>query len=265
MDIFKHIQTKMSSCNEWLVLPGEYIHFLNRMVRLFFTHGVKITSVFDAIILQIYTSLPLVIVSGMFLGSIFTLQAHMILTDKGLNNLTGIILLEALFYELGPLILSFILVAKSGVPMCLKLGHMYLSEQLDMLMSMGISPILFLIVPMILGDMILMPCLCLVHAVIGLFVGGVIASHFIGINKADMMLHIQINASIQNIVIGVIFKSIIFAFIISSMGAFYGVKPVKNIRMVHTNASKFALCAFSLVMLANFVIDLSVVLQNKYY
>lgn len=250
--LYRNISTACS-----LILDYRYIIFVGKTIKNVFEKGIYISTILDVMFLQLLTSLPLVAFAGFAMGALITLQAYIVLADKGMASLTGITLFKAMFYELGPMMTSLIIVAKSGSTSCSSLGHMKQSNQLDALISMGISPISHIVVPSIIGNTLLAPFLCLIHACSGLCSGFFLSTQ-LGLSFVDLYQQISYNVNIYDIFIGIIVKSIIFGLILSSMSSFFGMKPAKGASGISQNTAEFVMLSFSYILICNFIIDVLV-------
>jgi len=123
--------------------------------------------------------------------------------------------------ELAPTVVSIVLAGVIGSKIASELGNMRISEQIDALEIMGINTKSYLVMPKILGALIVIPCLIVISAVLGIW-GGRTAASMAGILATDIFdIGLRQNLNLYNITFA-LYKSYTFAFIISSISAYYG-------------------------------------------
>lgn len=135
---------------------------------------------FYPIVRQIYfigaRSMSLIIISGITIGMVMGLQFYNILERFGSVNLLGAGVALGVIRELGPVITALMVVGRAGSSMCAELGIMRISEQVDALECMAISPVKFLVAPKVLAGLISVPLLTAVFNFVALFGG-----YFVGV------------------------------------------------------------------------------------
>ncbi len=167
-------------------------------------------------------ALPIVVIISLFLGAVTTVQTAYQLVSP-LVPLTTIaqIVRDSMILELSPTVVSIVLAGVVGSKIASELGNMRISEQIDALEIMGINTKSYLIMPKILGSMVVIPCLIVISAVLGIW-GGRTAGSMAGILATDIFdIGLRQNLNIYNINFA-LYKAYTFAFIISSVSAYYG-------------------------------------------
>lgn len=167
-------------------------------------------------------SLPIVIIISVFIGAIMTIQTKLNTTNPLLPTYsTGLVTRDTLLLEFSSTIMCLILAGKVGSNIASEIGTMRITEQIDALEIMGVNSANYLILPKITAFVVMMPFLVIFSMALGL-VGGYFVGVFTNIiTTADYLMGIQY-AFIPYYVFYSIVKSLAFAFIISSVAAFYG-------------------------------------------
>lgn len=167
-------------------------------------------------------SLPIVIIISVFIGAIMTIQTKLNTENPMLPVYsTGLVTRDTLLLEFSSTILCLILAGKVGSNIASEIGTMRITEQIDALEIMGINSANYLILPKISAFVVIMPFLVIISMAVGL-IGGYLVGVFSDIiTTADYLLGIQY-AFIPYYVFYSLTKSLVFAFIISSVAAFYG-------------------------------------------
>ena len=167
-------------------------------------------------------SLPIVIIISFFIGAIMTIQTKLNTENPLLPSYsTGLVTRDTLLLEFSSTIMCLILAGKVGSNISSEIGTMRITEQIDALEIMGVNSANYLILPKIIAFVVMMPFLVIFSMAIGL-IGGYFVGVFTDIiTTADYLMGIQY-AFIPYYVFYSIVKSLVFAFIISSVAAFYG-------------------------------------------
>ena len=127
-------------------------------------------------------SLPLVAVIGFFTGMVSAWQAAY--QFKGLISYSflGGAVSRAIFIELGPVLTAIVIAGRVGASIAAELGTMKVTEQIDALESMAISPVRYLAVPRLLGATLMMPILVIFANVIALGGAFIVSNFFLDIS-----------------------------------------------------------------------------------
>jgi phospholipid/cholesterol/gamma-HCH transport system permease protein len=123
-------------------------------------------------------SLPVVAVTGLFIGMVLAVQSYSQFKALGLQTRLGSVINLSLVRELGPVLAATMLAGRVGSAMAAELGTMRVTEQIDALESMGANPIYYLVVPRFLGCLVLIPSLTVMADFMGVL-GGYLYSHLV--------------------------------------------------------------------------------------
>src|SRR5512137_2702532 len=133
--------------------------------------AVRVKATISEMVKAGYNSVPIVAVISFFVGIILALQAAYQLRRFGaliyVANLVGV----SITRELGPILTAIIVAGRSGCAFAAEIGSMKAAEEIDALISMGINPVRYLVVPKLIGLMVMLPCLTVFSDSIGLLGG----------------------------------------------------------------------------------------------
>jgi phospholipid/cholesterol/gamma-HCH transport system permease protein len=104
---------------------------------------------------------------GLFTGMAFTVSAILGFRQFSAEGLVGGIVALALSRELAPVLAGVVVTARAGSTMASELGNMRVTEQIDAITTMGVSPVQYLVVPRVLAATLMMPLLATVFGVAG--------------------------------------------------------------------------------------------------
>ncbi|HEY2461507.1 MAG TPA: ABC transporter permease [Candidatus Acidoferrum sp.] len=122
-------------------------------------------------------SLPIVLLSGFFIGAVMVLQTGSQFTRFGQTALTGDVVAIALVRELGPTLTGVLVAGRCASGIASVIGSMVVTEQVDAMRAMGTDPSRKLITPRIVASVLMLPLLTALNDFVGLL-GGCVASVF---------------------------------------------------------------------------------------
>jgi phospholipid/cholesterol/gamma-HCH transport system permease protein len=116
---------------------------------------------------------------------------------------------------------GLILAGKVGSNIASEIGHMRITEQIDALEMMGVNSASYLILPKIIAAMVFNPLLTIISMVVGIFGGWLSAIVTGALSSADYIYGIQYWFEPFYVTYALV-KTVVYAFIITSVSAFYG-------------------------------------------
>ena len=167
-------------------------------------------------------ALPIVVIISIFLGAVTTVQtAYQLVSPLVPMSTVAQIVRDSIILELSPTVLSIVLAGVVGSKIASELGNMRISEQIDALEIMGINSKSYLIFPKILAALVMIPCLIVISAVLGIW-GGRTAGAMSGIIATDIFdMGLCQSLNLYNINFA-LYKAYTFAFILSTVPAYFG-------------------------------------------
>jgi phospholipid/cholesterol/gamma-HCH transport system permease protein len=170
-----------------------------------------------------YNSVPIVAVISFFIGIILAFQAAYQLKRVGaliyVANLVGV----SITRELGPIMTAIVVSGRSGSAYAAEIGSMKAAEEVDALISMGINPIRFIVIPKLVALMIMVPALTLISDFIGILGGFALSVGILGIHPVNYFQQ-TVNALLVKDVITGLMKAWAFGIVITTVGAYQGFK-----------------------------------------
>lgn len=167
-------------------------------------------------------SLPIVVIISIFIGAILTIQAKTNTENPFLPTyITGLLTRDTLLLEFSSTILCLILAGKVGSNIASEIGTMRITEQIDAMEIMGVNSANYLILPKITAFITMMPFLVIISVAVGLVGGWGVGAFTDIITIADYMVGVQY-AFNPYFVTYCIIKSLVFAYIITSLSSYYG-------------------------------------------
>jgi len=168
-------------------------------------------------------SLPIVILIGFFSGFVITMQMSRALEQYGATGQVGQIVAITLVRELGPVLTALLVAGRNASGIASELGSMKVTEQIDAMRALGTDPIQKLVTPRMIATCVMLPMLTIVADFVGLIGGFAIAYLSIGLTASQYWTNAYQALEYNDVVQGLL-KPFVFAFIISLVGCFYGLR-----------------------------------------
>ncbi len=105
---------------------------------------------------------------GLFTGMAFTVSVSVGFRQFSAEGMVGGVVALALTRELAPVLAGVVVTARAGSTMASELGNMRVTEQIDAITTMGVSPVQYLVVPRIVATTVVMPMLALFFGIAGM-------------------------------------------------------------------------------------------------
>jgi len=168
-------------------------------------------------------SLPIVALTGLFMGLVSALQSIVELRSIGATSYLGRPLGTTIVREMGPVLSSMMVAARAGSAIAAELASMSIGEQIDALRAEGSDPIKKLVEPRLVACTLMVPVLTIVCDLIAFVGGSFIATNVVQVSSFfywDSVLEVLTPAFIW----GGVIKSIVFGFVIGMVSCYYGMK-----------------------------------------
>lgn len=166
-------------------------------------------------------SLFIVLLTGLFAGLVFALQSSFAFAKFNAESLVGATVLISLCRELAPVLTALMVTGRAGSAIATELGTMRVSEQIDALETMAVSPVQYLVVPRVAAMTLMMPLLTMLFNFVGFLGAYVIGVYQSGINQGTFMGRIHQIVEFSDLA-GGLFKSAIFGFAIALIACHRG-------------------------------------------
>jgi phospholipid/cholesterol/gamma-HCH transport system permease protein len=155
------------------------------------------------------------------IGAILALQMAPVLESYGVTAQVADIISIAILRELGPLVSAIVLTGFAGASIAAEIGTMVVSEEIEALDAMAISPVRLLVVPRVIATTIMMVCIAVVGDTAGLLGGLISAKFFLGLGFQQYVQHTFDIAELRDFYTGLI-KAAVFGLLISGLACYLG-------------------------------------------
>ena len=239
---------------QFLTTTGQYVIFLKRIFSRFEKRNIYLPKIVEEINILGMSSIGFVAFISIFVGAVVTLQVAYNMENPLLPTyLIGLASRDSIILEFSPTMISLVLAGKIGSHIASSIGTMRVTEQIDALEVMGINSASYLVFPKICAAIIINPFLIILSIALGI-VGGWLAGNLTGICPTEeFLLGIQYEFIPFNLAYALI-KTVIFAFIITSVCAFFGYTTKGGALEVGQASTKGVVYTSILIIIANYLI-----------
>lgn len=201
-----------------------------------------------------FRSIGIVVIISIFLGAVTTVQtAYQLVSPLIPRTVIAVIVRDNIILELAPTLICVVLAGVVGSRIASELGNMRISEQIDALKIMGINTKTYLILPKIVAALIVVPCLVILAAVLGIW-GGKFAGELSGILPPQIYNQGLLEDFIPYNVFFAMSKSYTYAFIISSVPAYYGYHVEGGSLEIGRASTKAVIVSCILILFADYTL-----------
>ncbi len=199
-------------------------------------------------------SLGIVAIISVFIGGVSALQtAYQLVSPLIPLSTIAQIVRDTVILEFAPTLVCIVLAGVVGSKVASELGNMRVSEQIDALEIMGINPKAYLILPKIVASMIVIPLLVTLSMALGIIGGriAVVMSNLMSANEFDKGL---LGSFLGYNVFFALVKGYTFAYLISSIPAFYGYHVQGGALEIGRSSTKAVVVSCVAVLLADYIL-----------
>ena len=191
-----------------ITIPDRWSMFFKQLIKEIYKLGVD--------------SLWIVVIISVFIGTVIAIQISLNISSPLIPKFTiGYTTREIILLEFSSSIMCLILAGKVGSNIASEIGTMRVTEQIDAMEIMGVNSANFLILPKMVGLMVFIPVLVIFSMFTGIL-GGIAASYGVdGMTPTSFEYGLQFYFNEFYIWYSII-KSVVYAFIISSIAAYFG-------------------------------------------
>lgn len=202
-----------------------------------------------------FEAFAIITLIGFAIGGLIVSQGNAIFSGFAQSRLFYTIMVTLVIRELGALLTAFIIIARSGTAISTELGNMVVNNEMEALVSFGISPISYLVAPRVMGMVISIFILTIYFNAAALLSGGLIASYFYSINLNSYFTSIFEEIKTIDFIISFI-KSIIFGYGIAIIASYQGFAVIKATTEVPQRTIKAVVFSLAWIIVFNIFISI---------
>jgi phospholipid/cholesterol/gamma-HCH transport system permease protein len=200
---------------------GRFGSFLGQAVFTMVTPPFKLGALMGRIHYIGFRSLLIIVLTGAFTGMVLGLQIFFTLSRFGSEAFLGPAVALTLIRELGPVLGALMVTGRAGSALTAEIGIMRITEQIDALTVMALSPMRYLVAPSILAGIITFPLMTALFDVVGIFGGYLVGVKLLGLSEGTYFGEMQTFVDMRDIMTG-FWKSISFGVIVTWVCTYKG-------------------------------------------
>jgi phospholipid/cholesterol/gamma-HCH transport system permease protein len=197
-------------------------------------------------------ALPILSLITFFIGLILALQSAYELRRFGAVNYVAATVAISMTRELGPLITAIVVIGRSGSSFAAEIGTMRVTEEIDALETMAISPVDFLVAPKLVAMIVMLPCLTIWANAMGILGGSLFGVWQAGFTFVRY-LQVSVDALILRDITTGLIKSVMFGATITAVGCLEGLSTGAGAEQVGRSTTAAVVKSIFLVVLEDLV------------
>jgi phospholipid/cholesterol/gamma-HCH transport system permease protein len=198
-------------------------------------------------------SLPLVLIIAVFTGAVAAWQAAYQLQGIAPLSFLGAATSRAIITELGPVLTGIVIAGRVGASIAAELGTMKVTEQIDALEIMAVSPVRYLAMPRFLAAVLMMPILVIFANSIAISGAYVVSNFFMGVSFAVFFESVKRYFEFMDLIAGLI-KTVFFGGVTSLMGCHIGFKTQGGAEGVGLSTIRSFVLSAALILILDYIL-----------
>ncbi|KAB0629124.1 lipid asymmetry maintenance ABC transporter permease subunit MlaE [Acinetobacter gandensis] len=200
-------------------------------------------------------SLLIIVVSGLFIGSVLGLQMYSILSTFGSEAMLGTAVALTLLRELAPVVAALLFAGRAGSALTAEIGLMKATEQLSSMEMIGVDPLKRVISPRLWAGVFSLPMLSVIFAAVGIMGGKLVGVDFLGADEGSYWSGIENSVQFyKDVFNGTIIKSFVFALICTWIAVYQGYACVPTSEGIATSTTRTVVYSSLCVLGSDFVL-----------
>jgi len=198
-------------------------------------------------------SVFIVSLTGIFSGMVLALQMVHALRQFSAESVVGSIVAISLTREMSPVFAALMVTARAGSAMAAELGNMRITEQIDALVTMGISPVQYLLSPRMIASILMLPLLCVLYTCVGMVGAWIVAVNVLSVDPGIFISNIDKFLTLDDFLMGEI-KAMVFGFLISAISCYQGFFASGGARGVGVATTRAVVQSAVALLIANYIV-----------
>jgi phospholipid/cholesterol/gamma-HCH transport system permease protein len=198
-------------------------------------------------------SMPLAVVVALFTGAVAAVQASYQMRDYVPMIYLGTVIGKSVVIELGPVLTALVVGGRVGASIAAELGTMRVTEQIDAMETMGISPVRFLVVPRFLAAIVMLPALTIFADAVAIAGGYLVAILTLDVSGHTFVSGLKLYFKTQDVLSGLI-KAFFFGGIIATMGCYFGLRSEGGAEGVGVATTHAVVASCLLILIVDYIL-----------
>jgi phospholipid/cholesterol/gamma-HCH transport system permease protein len=208
-------------------------------------------------------SIPLVIVTSVFVGAVAAVQAAYQFQDYVPMVFLGTVVGKSVILELGPVLTALVVGGRVSASIAAELGTMKVTEQIDAMEVLAIDPLRYLVMPRIVACVVMLPVLTIISDLLAILGGMFVANATVGVDYATFVEGLRLFFYVDDVISGII-KAATFGGIIGLMGCYNGFRTFGGAQGVGRATMQAVVSSCICILITNYFLA-SVLLRVIFY
>jgi phospholipid/cholesterol/gamma-HCH transport system permease protein len=200
---------------------GQLVSLTTRTLVWMVRPPYRLSQLFSAMEFIGVQSVFIVSLTGIFSGMVLALQTVTSLRQFSAEGAVGYVVAASLTREIAPVFAALMVTARAGSAMAAELGNMRVTEQIDALVTMGVSPVQYLLAPRVLASVLMLPLLCILYTCVGMAGAWLVAVEWLAVDPGIFVSNIEKRLVHADFWMGEI-KAVFFGFLIATISCHKG-------------------------------------------
>jgi len=202
-----------------------------------------------------YNALPIIGTISFLIGAVIAYQGSVQLSRFGVNIFVVDLVSVSMVRELGPLLVAIILAGRSASSYTSQIGIMKVTQEIDVLDTMGIRPYDILVFPKIISLVIAIPFLIVFSDILGILGGMFVSRLALEVSIGDFFRRLSQVMTLKLFLSGII-KGPVFAVLIATIGSFKGFRTQTNVESIGKNVTISVVDSIFAVIIADAIFSI---------
>jgi phospholipid/cholesterol/gamma-HCH transport system permease protein len=200
-------------------------------------------------------STAIVLLTSLFTGMVISLQSANQAKSYGVSEVVGGAVAYISSRELGPMLTAVVVAGRAGAAIAAELGSMVVTEQIEALEALGLSPVRMLVVPRVIALVVMLPLLTIFADIIAILGGMVLAHNTAQISYGEFIQSVREYSAFGDYLKGMI-KAAVFGLMISIICCYQGLGVRGGAAGVGKATTGAVVSSIILIFIMNFVLSL---------
>jgi phospholipid/cholesterol/gamma-HCH transport system permease protein len=194
-------------------------------------------------------------VTGVFAGMVLALQGNYGMRQFGVQGFVGGTVAFTLARELSPVFTALMVTGRSGSAIATELGTMRVTEQIDAMETMAVSPVQYLVVPRVLASLLMFPALTMLFSTVGYAGAYLVGIYVAQIPPGPFIEHTRTILDVRDILHG-LFKGAVFGAVVSIITTYRGYAAFGGAKGVGEGTTQAVVMSSVAILVVNYLITL---------
>lgn len=195
-------------------------------------------------------ALPIVALLSFLIGVVLAYQMGLQLATYGANIFIAYLSGMAIFREFAPLITAIIVAGRTSSAFTAQIGSMKINEEVDALLTMGLSPTELLVLPKVVGLLIVFPLLIFWADIFSILGAMMMSNTMLDVGFDDFLQRLRDSVGLSQMMLG-LYKAPAFALLIALVGCYQGFRVESSADSIGSQTTKSVVQALFLIIIVD--------------